>query len=136
VNQNSNVNKSPEGRVRRSPLTRKGKLTVRGQDPNFVYRFVNDTDDRIADFVDQGYEAVPDDSVQVGDKRVNSASSVGSAKRVPVGRGFHAILMRKRRDWYDEDRKAQEEFTNQQESAIHRKAAEGSDYGSVKVERN
>ena len=75
----SQDSKAPSGRVSRTPVGTRNILTVKGKDPNYVYRHVNDIDDRISMFQEAGYELVQDESVVVGDKRVNAASSLGSA---------------------------------------------------------
>lgn len=88
-------------RPRRTPLAARKKLSVENQDPNFHYRIVNVVEGRIEDFQDRGYEIVS--NPKVGDKRVDSASPIGSQSQISVGNGTKAITMRIRKDWYEED---------------------------------
>lgn len=126
------ISKAPSGRVKRIPVSGRNRLTVQGKDPNFVYRIVNDEDDRVARFTEGGYEPVQDEAVKVGNDRASAASLVGSVKHFPVGGGKRGVLMRIRKDWYEEDQKAKAEVVDQQEATIKKKALDGT-YGSLKV---
>ncbi len=130
------ISKAPSGRVTRTPIGTRNILTVKGKDPNFEYRIVNDSDDRIAQFQEAGYELVPDDTVKVGDKRVNSATSEGSVKQISVGQGTKAYLMRIKKDWYLEDQRAKQKHVNEIERATKEKALGYGDYGEVKISRD
>ncbi len=129
------IAKAPSGRVRRAPLTRKNVLTVVGKEPGFEYRIVNDTEDRIAEFVERGYEVVQSNKVQVGDKRVSKATSEGSPIQMSVGGGKKAVVMRIRKDWYDEDQKAKQDYVNETERATKQKALDGT-YGKLDISRD
>lgn len=125
------IAKAPSGRVKRTPVSGRNVLTVQGKDPNYMYRIVNDDEDRITRFLEGGYELVSDDSVKVGDKRVGNASSMGnSVKELSVGGGKKAVVMRIKREWYEEDQKAKQDFVNQQESTTKQKALSGT-YGTL-----
>lgn len=128
------VNK-PQNRPQRTPVGQRNVLTVKGKDPNYEYRIVNDIDDRIAQFLDAGYELVQDDAVKVGDKRVDSASSVGGAKHISVGQGTKAYLMRQRKEWYDEDKARKLAHVAEIERATKEKALDGT-YGELDISRN
>lgn len=128
------IAKEPRGRVTRTPVGTRNVLTVKGKDPNYVYRIVNDIDDRVQMFKDAGYELVSDDAVAVGDKRASSASSLGSAKRVSVGQGTQAVVMRISRDWYEEDQSKKQDGVDQIEQATKAKALNGT-YGDIRFER-
>ena len=129
------IAKAPSGRVQRTPIGTRNILTVKGKDPNYVYRHVNDIDDRISQFQEAGYELVQDESVQVGDKRVNSTSSLGSAKAVSVGQGTKAYLMRIKREWYEEDQARKLSNVAEIERATKDKALDGT-YGDLKLSRD
>ena len=131
----SQDSKAPSGRVSRTPVGTRNILTVKGKDPNYVYRHVNDIDDRISMFQEAGYELVQDESVVVGDKRVNAASSLGSAKAVSVGQGTKAYLMRIKRDWYEEDQAKKLANVADIERATKEKALDGT-YGDLKLSRD
>ena len=129
------ISKSPSGRVSRTPVGQRNILTVKGKDPNFVYRVVNDKDDRIEQFKEAGYELVADEAVKVGDKRVNAATSIGSHKQLSVGQGTKAVVMRIRRDWYEEDQAAKLSHVAAVEDATRKKALDGT-YGELKTTRD
>lgn len=129
------ISKAPSGRVSRTPVGQRNILNVKNKDPNFVYRIVNDVDDRVAQFVEAGYELIDDDKVTVGDKRVNQASSLGSKKRVSVGGGTQAVVMRIRREWYDEDQASKLAQVKEIERATKETALNGT-YGELKLTRD
>lgn len=122
------IAKEPSGRVRRTPLSRRNVLTVEGKEPGFVYRVVNDVEDRVEDFKARGYEVVESKGVKVGDKRVDKASTEGSAKRVHVGGGKYGVVMRQREDFYKEDMEMKLRYLDDTERATKEKALDGT-YG-------
>lgn len=134
-NEKDSIAKAPSGRVSRTPVGQRNILTIKGKDENFVYRVVNDIDDRVAQFQEAGYELVPDESVKVGDKRVNAATSVGSYKQLSVGQGTKAMVMRIRKDWYEEDQAKKLAHVAAVEDATREKALNGT-YGDIKVSRD
>jgi hypothetical protein len=129
------IAKAPSGRVQRTPIGTRNILTVKGKDPNYVYRYVNDVDDRVSQFQAAGYELVEDNEVQVGDKRINSATSLGSKKHVSVGQGTKAYVMRIKREWYEEDQAAKLGRVAELERATKEKALDGA-YGELKLSRD
>lgn len=124
---------SPSGRPRRSPLDQRTKLAVRNQEAGYHYRFVNANlerePERVQEFLDRGYEIVPRDKVDLGDKQVDSISALGSASEVSVGLGTKAIVMRIRKDWYEEDQRIKQADLDAQEAAIKHNSK--ADYGNV-----
>jgi hypothetical protein len=100
--------KAPRERTKRTPIAQRNILTVEGRDPEYTYRIVNDTGDRIQAFKDAGYEMVLAKDVRVGDKRVNSATPEGSNAQVSVGAGQKAFVMRIPQEWYEEDQLAKQ----------------------------
>lgn len=129
------ISKAPVGRVTRTPVGQRNILTVKGKDPNYEYRIVNDVEDRIAQFQEAGYELVPDDAVDVGDKRVSQGTSVGSKKVFSVGQGTKAYVMRIKKEWYEEDQRAKQRRVDAQESSIREKALDGT-YGKLDITRD
>jgi len=129
------IAKAPSGRVRRSPLARRNVLTVVGKEDGYEYRIVNDTEDRVAEFTEQGYEVVSSNRVQVGDKRVNKATPEGSVMQMSVGGGKKGVVMRIRKDWYDEDQKAKQEYVAETERATKKEALSSGDYGKLEISR-
>jgi len=129
------IAKAPSGRPQRVPVGTRNVLTVAGKDPNYEYRIINDTGDRVQEFVDAGYELVSDDSVKVGDKRVNKASSEGSIAQLSVGQGQKAIVVRIKKEWYQEDQKKKQDKVDLQENATKSKALDGT-YGKLDITRS
>lgn len=134
MNQKEAISKVPSGRPTRTPVGQRNILTVKGKDPNFHYRIVNDLDDRVAQFLEAGYELV-EDTVEVGDKRVNAASALGSKKNISVGQGTKAHVMRIKKEWYDEDEANKLRQVAEIERATKAKALDGT-YGELKISRD
>ena len=120
-------------RAKRTPVGQRNVLTVAGKEPDFSYRIVNDTGDRIAQFLEAGYEFVDAATHRVGDKRVNSASPEGSKAQVSVGKGDKAFVMRIKNEWYEEDQKAKQKEIDRLEQSIKQTASGTGDYGSVSI---
>ncbi len=129
------ISKAPSGRPQRTPVGTRNILTVKGKDPNYEYRIVNDVDDRIQQFQDAGYELVDKDTATVGDKRVNAASSTGSVKDISVGGGQRAYLMRIKKEWFEEDKARKLRQVAEIERATKEKALDGT-YGEFKLNRD
>ena len=122
-----------EKRVARKSLFQRGPQAILGEkDPNYVYRFVNDTGSRVANFQSAGYEFVEDKDLVVGDSRVFDPSDLGSAKRVTSNDGTTSYLMRIKKEYYEEDQAAKAALINEIEQAMKRDASQGM-YGSIKV---
>lgn len=122
-----------EKRVARKSLFQRGPQSILGEkDQNYVYRFVNDTGSRVANFQSAGYEFVEDKDLVVGDSRVFDPSDVGSAKRVTSNDGTTSYLMRIKKEYYEEDQAAKAALINETEQAMKRDASQGM-YGSIKV---
>lgn len=121
-------------RVKRTPVGQRNVLTVSGKDTDkYSYRIVNDTGDRIAQFLEAGYELVDASTHRVGDKRVNAASPEGSKAQVSVGKGDKAYVMRIPKEWYEEDQKAKQAEVDRLEQSIKQTAKGTGDYGSVSI---
>jgi hypothetical protein len=129
------IAKAPSGRPQRVPVGTRNVLTVAGKDPNYEYRIINDTGDRVQEFMDAGYTLVSDDSVKVGDKRVNKASSEGSIAQLSVGQGQKAVVVRIKKEWYQEDQKKKQDKVDSQENATKSKALDGT-YGKLDITRS
>ena len=125
--------KSPSGRVKRTPLAVRNRLSVKDTDPNYTYRIVNTTDahggDRVASFLEHGYELV--ESTKVGDKRVDISAGLGSTPEFSVGQGKKAVVMRIRKEWYTEDQQAKLDQIKATEETMYKTAR--ADYGSIEV---
>lgn len=123
-------------RVVRKPLFQRGPQSITGEkDPNYVYRFVNDSGSRIDQMKSAGYEIVTDDDLIVGDSRVSDTSQMGSGKRVVSKDGTVQYLMRQKKEYYDEDQAAKQAHNDEIEQAMKKQAQEGM-YGSIKTSRD
>jgi hypothetical protein len=120
-------------RPRRTPLNIRNRLTVRNQESGYRYRVVNDVEDRVAQLQEQGYEIVPQDKVQVGDKRVDNASSLGSSSQISVGMGTKAVVMRQREDFWQEDQRAKQARVDETEQTMKGDARKAADYGRLQI---
>jgi hypothetical protein len=118
------ITKAQSGRVRRTPITVRNRLSVKDRDPNYHYRIVNVKDDRIEQFQEQGYEIVQ--ATQVGDKQVDNPSTLGSGTEVSVGQGMKAVLMRIPKEWYQEDQTAKQAQIDELEATMKADATKGS----------
>lgn len=122
-----------EKRVSRKSLFQRGPQSVTGdKDPNFVYRFVNDTGSRVSNFQAAGYEFVEDKDLIVGDSRVFDPSDIGSGKRVTSNDGTVSYLMRIKKEYYEEDQAAKAAMVDETEAAMKRDASQGM-YGKLTV---
>lgn len=110
-------------------------LTVEGKDPSFEYRIVNDTGDRVSQFEERGYEVVSDTNIKVGDRRIANPTKEGSPIQISVGGGQKAFLMRIKKEWALEDRKAKDAIVDEQEKGMLAEAKQIADYGKVTVTR-
>ena len=122
-----------EKRTVRKSLLQRGPQTINGdKDPNYVYRFVNDTGSRIANFQSAGYEFVEDKDLVVGDSRVFDPSDIGSGKRVTSNDGTVSYLMRTKKEYYDEDQASKAALIDETEQAMKQEATKGM-YGKLNI---
>jgi len=128
------IAKAPSGRTQRTPVGTRNVLTVAGKDPSYVYRIINDSGDRVQEFLDAGYELVPSNSVRVGDKRVGKATSEGTVSQVSVGQGMKGYVVRIKKEWYEEDQAAKQQRVADAEAATKAKALDGT-YGKLDISR-
>lgn len=119
-------------RPQRTSLANRSVLSVKGKEPGFEYRIVNDVGDRVEMFKSMGYEVVADDSVQIGERRIANPSREGSPVQVSVGGGTKAYLMRQKAEWYKEDQATKEAQLKDQEQAMKADAQSGM-YGKLQI---
>jgi hypothetical protein len=118
-------------RPRRQPLGVRNRLNVKNKEPGFMYRIVNDVDDRIPELMEQGYEIVPQAKVgAISDRRVDLPSAPGSASYLSVGQGTKAVVMRQKEEYYKEDQAIKQRQIDEIEQTMKR---ENADYGTIKV---
>jgi len=118
-------------RPRRQPVGTRNRFRIAQKEDGYVYRVVNDQPGRIQDLLDRGYEIVPKDKVERdGDRRVDDPSSLGSATSFGLGKGDQGVVMRQRKDWYDEDQLSKNARNDELERGMKKTANDASDYGS------
>jgi hypothetical protein len=132
----SRVAQSPSGRTKRTPVNGRNILTITGKEPGYHYRIVNDAGDRIAQFLEAGYELVDADAVRVGDKRVAQPTAEGTKAQVSVGKGDKAFVMRIKDEWYAEDQAAKQAEVDKLELSITKNLAGKADYGTVNISKD
>lgn len=117
-------------RPRRTPLSKRNRLEIKNKEPGYVYRIVNDVDDRVSLLQEQGYEIVPDAKVgAAGDRRVDNPTALGTSSQISVGQGTKAVVMRQRLEWYNEDKLVKEQAVDETEQTIKNPKA---DYGEIR----
>ena len=114
---------------------RRNTLTIDGKDKNYHYRVVNDTDGRPEKLETFGYEYVRGDE-QLGDPTADGAKTLGSVISKPVGGGKTGILMRTKREFYEEDQADKQRELKESENALHKKSEEDGHYGNLKISRS
>lgn len=122
-----------DDRPERIPVSgSKDILTVKGRDDGFVYRWVNDEDDRLYRFERGGYDFVSHDA-SIGTRGVDTSSGTSTVISKNMGKGVTAYLMRLPRELFDEDQKAKAKRIDAIEDTMKKALKDGSsgDYGSV-----
>jgi len=130
------IAKAPRGRATRTPIGTRNILTVNNKDEGYVYRVVNDVDDgdRVHRFLEAGYEIAEN---TVGDKRVDNPSREGKGSIISVGGGRKGVVMRIKKEWYEEDQLAKQRDVDASEESISKPAdALSGMYGQNKIKRS
>lgn len=112
-------------RPQRAPVGQVGRLSVTDKDPNKVYRFVNDRDNRVEMFQQNGWEISKASEHQIGSRRADTSQTTGSAARVSVGQGDYSVLMEIPKEWYEEDQQVKQQRVNATEQSIKETALSG-----------
>ncbi len=128
--------KVKERRQSRVPLgTPRRKLAWDDQDPNYHYRWINDSERRLLDAQDGGYEFVvkESDDDHAGDQDLsNEESGVGTMINKTVNsNGRRAYLMRIKKEWFEEDRAEKEAKVDE----IERQLKTGTNAEAQKLEK-
>jgi len=121
-------------RPQRASLGKRDRLAIKNKEEGFVYRIVNDVDDRVELLKGNGYEVCTVEQVgAIGNKRVDNTSSVGSAAHFSVGQGTKAVVMRIPKEWYDEDQRAKQAEIDAVEATMKSDARRAADYGKLEI---
>lgn len=119
-------------RPRRTPIAKRNRLEIQNKEAGYVYRIVNDVDDRVLQLQEQGYEIVPNAKVgAIGNRRVDNPTALGSSSHISVGQGTKAVVMRQREEFYREDQEIKQQTVDDTEQSMKNPQA---DYGSIKRE--
>ena len=126
---------------RRTPVSGKRDiLTARNVPEGYVARWVNDTGNRIQEFLDAGYEFLDKSSnITVGDETVDSSNGVDSriSKKVDYdminNRPIEGYLMIQRQDWYDEDQEAKQREIDEIDQSMRKEVNKEGRYGEIKI---
>lgn len=129
------IAKAPSARPKRTAIGTRNVLTVDRKVDGYEYRFVNDTNDRVEAFKQNGWEVVKASDAKIGDRRVEASSPEGSAAVASVGGGTKAVLMRINEDWYKEDQQAKQAEIDRLEQTMKEEAHREGNYGSITITR-
>lgn len=133
--ENEAVQAIPE-RPRRVPISGpRDIMTVSNKDPNYVYRWVNDTENRIERFKLAGYEIVTSEH-DIGMPTVDKVSDkFGSAYVKKVGGGLQSVLMRIPKEFYNEDQAAKQVAIDEIADQMKQVGKNPGEYGGVNLGR-
>lgn len=131
-----NIAKSPSGRVKRTRVGAGRYLPLVEKDPDYEYRFVNDRDDRPYQFEQAGWEPVDATAINIGNVVGDKPSNLGSKALVSVGQGDKALLMRIRKEYYEEDQRDKQSQNDRIEQAMKEDMRQFSDYGKYGKDKN
>jgi hypothetical protein len=101
----------------RTPLSSRNRLTFDAMEEGYVYRVINDKDDRLQRALDGGYEFV-ESTEKLGDERAAEGTAIDSRVSKPVGNGITGFLMRIPDGFYKEDQAAKETDLRKTEAAM------------------
>lgn len=83
---------------------------------NYSYRWVNDQGGRMAQLRDNDWDPAPEQAVPNGDGPGTVGAKVAGTDE--SGKPFNAVLMRKRKDWFDADYKEKMAPLDEMDKAI------------------
>ncbi len=112
---------SRQGRAdNRVPVGHGNKLAFNDNDPNYMYRMVNDVPGRIAMFQRAGYEFVYNGEREL-DKGTAEAGAPDTRASVDAGQGLRQYRMRIRKELYDEDQASKFDKVKELENSMKNK---------------
>lgn len=111
-------------------------LTVLNKDPDYEYRWANGNPDRLYRLKRAGYDEVTYGDLEVGEDSINAPSDERSNSVVtrPGGQGTTLVLLRIKREWYDEDQAKKQADIDERELQMVSEAKQGR-YGKFTIER-
>lgn len=121
---------------------RRSKLQVKGKDPGYMYRWVEDIEGSGVSLMEKrelGYEFAKAEDHEVGDFYVYKPEGEGgSIIRYPAGKGGGFLyLMRIKKEWYDLDQKDKlEDVLSVEKGKLSEFSETEGSYGGIKIERS
>ena len=104
--------------------------------PGYELRVFNDDPrdmgQRLRDAEAAGWEYVYDNK-KLEDDRAGQTSPMGSAVTKPVGGGKMGVLMKKKKEWFDEDEQLKQEKITENEQGLVAAADVDGKYGKIKI---
>ena len=134
--------KTASAKPKRTPVSgARDILNFNEKKDGYVYRWVNDKDNRIQRFLEAGYTFVGQDAdnrgqLISGDKSINNSSGVVSGVITKsVGKGDTSYLMAISEEYYEEDQSAKQTQIDKVESALTKTSGQDGRYGDVNISR-
>ena len=128
------IDTAPQRRAKRTPIGQRNRLDFQNLDPAYHYRLVNCNNEkdpfRVEQFKGNDWEIAPESSAAPA-----GVDAGGHGKEINVGSGQRAVLMRIRKEWYEEDQKSKLQKADDQESGIYAHQKENGLRGEIKIER-
>lgn len=136
IGKRNEAKKSADAKERvRVPIGARRDITaVRDQDPDFQYRWANDSPGRIKRLQEAGYELV--ESAKIGDSNVDGTHNEDGVVSRDMGKGTTAYLLKQRRDYFLEDQAEKQKIVDESEEEMRRDINENRNdgrYGEVKI---
>lgn len=125
-----------QSRPKRVPVSEanRNKLVIEGLDhDNYMYRWVNDVEGRLAAYTAGWWEFVDQTGKPVGDGGVEQSAGTSSKFSKGVGRGVTAYLMRIPKEFWSADQHKKEQELKEREAEMKRSVKQVGDYGKVEV---
>lgn len=124
-------------RPKRTPVGARPRLVLYGKDPNFEYRWVNDSPGNVSTYKYNGWQLCTNDEVDTGNFRAEQASEVGSLASAVVdgGSGLKAYVMKISKEEFLEIQEAYEDINRKSEETMRPNENDG-EYGGVKIDRS
>jgi hypothetical protein len=107
-------------RANRVPVGAGDKLALAGQDPNYFYRWVNDTPGRLKRYLDASYEFCTE-VVRESDKGIAEGGTADTRVTANAGQGLTSYAMRIPLWLYNEDQEAKLEKIRKTEDQMRNK---------------
>lgn len=127
--------KTPAVRPKRTNMNVRNRLSIQNKDPNYVYRVVNDRDDRVEILKEIGYEVCTANEIRIGDKRVDLGATIGSSATLALGGGDRGVVMKIPKEYYDDDQAHKLETISRSEQTMNEEAHKNGNYGKIEISR-